>query len=358
MKLKTLELKDYRNHKEKIIHFKPKGLLILGENGSGKTNIIEAIQLLTTGKPFKAGYDREAVAHNKKYTAIKGTIQKRGQEKDIRIGILIKKSSKYENASSKKVKINGQSKRIGSLAETVNSVLFSPLDMDLLTGSPSNRRSYLNDILEQSDKEYKKAIRDYKKARRQKNKILEIFQETGKGTSQLEYWNEKLLDLGTKIQAARRKLIDYLNENINQKLNQIDLNLQVKVYYDINPISEERLEKYYSKEIAATTSLIGPHRDDFKLMQEELDLSRYASRGQQRTLILCLKLCELEYLETSTGEKPILLLDDIFSELDEAHRKVLQELIGKQQTIITATERPQGFSSFPELILKKSNTSN
>ncbi len=359
MNIKHLELKNYRNHSDLKIDFDQKITLITGLNGSGKTNIIEALHFLSTGKPFRARYDRDVIHHTKNFATIKGLVKKREQEKPkkIGIGILIKKSPKYENSSSKKVKIDGKSVRISDLSKITNTVLFSPLDMDLLISSPSNRRNFLDNILEQSDSNYKKTTRDYKKARRQKNKILEIIQETGKALSQLEYWNKKVLNRGVEIQEKRKNLIEYFNKNLNLKLKQSDPKLDCFVEYDINKMSKERLQEYEQKEIAARTSLIGPHRDDFLLTakdrsnKKKIDLGNFSSRGQQRTLILALKLCELDYLENSKGERPILLLDDIFSELDEEHKKTLKSLVLQQQTIITATEIPEDFTSFPEIKL-------
>jgi DNA replication and repair protein RecF len=173
-------------------------------------------------------------------------------------------------------------------------------------------------------------------------------QETGKGESQLEYWNEKVLSLGEGIQNKRENLIDFFNENLNSKLEQSKSNLRAKAVYDVNRMSKERLEDYRLKEIGAGTSLIGPHRDDFRLAENGFDLSSYASRGQQRTLILALKLCELEYLEKVTERKPILLLDDIFSELDERHRSTVKCLVSGHQTILTSTEITKDFEDFPK----------
>ncbi|MBD3365796.1 DNA replication and repair protein RecF [candidate division WWE3 bacterium] len=375
MYLKHLQLTNYRNHEDKKLVFDAAGKLIVGPNGSGKTNIIEAINFLATGKPFRAGYDREVIMHGKSLAAIKAQViegisqeekearaipedqetpaghqetPQKNENKPITIGIGIQKSDKYENASSKKVKINGKSTKIGSLAEKVNTVLFSPLDMNLLTNSPSTRRNFFDDVLEQASKEYKKARRDFRKARRQKNKILEIIRETGKGHSQLDYWNKKVLEMGQVIQENRKKLAEYFNDQMDSHLETLDPSLECTFVYDANLINQERLEIYAEKELAAGTSLIGPHRDDFYLEQEKIsNLADYASRGQQRTLILTLKLCVLEFLEGVVGKKPILLLDDIFSELDETHRGVLENLVRSQQTILTATEVPKGFESFP-----------
>lgn len=358
MKIKILQLQNYRNYKEETFNFDPEVTLIIGPNGSGKTNVIEAVNMVATGKPFRTGYDREIIRHEEQIATIRAKVTGRGtqtkkaeEHKTHRIGIALQKSEKYANTSGKKVKIDGKSKRISALSEYFNTVLFSPLDMDLLTGSPSGRRIFLDNILSQSSKEYREALSDFTKARRQRNKVLELIRETGGGQVQIKYWNERFLSLGQKIHEERKALIGYLNEELGTKLTKADKELRAQTRYEDSPLTKARLEEYYPKEVAAGTSLIGPHREDFALMDGGLDLANYSSRGQQRTLILVLKLCELEFLESKLGHKPVLLLDDIFSELDEEHRKTLKNLVHSQQTILTATDIPKGFETSPRIIL-------
>jgi len=353
MVLKQLKLKNYRNHLERTFSFDEKVTLIVGPNGSGKTNILEAIHLLSAGKPFRAIYDRDVITHSKDSTTIKGILKKENKEsKEIRVGILIEKNQKYKNASTKRIKINGKGVRVGIVAQFSNSVLFSPLNMALLTSPPSVRRHFLDDVLNQTEESYKKALRDYTKARRQKNRVLEIVRETGKGEMQLDYWNEKMFQLGSEIQEKRKHLIEYFGQNLNDKVETMNSNLIVDVEYSISPISKERLEVYKKKEVAAGTSLIGPHRDDFLLTYNNMNVGNYASRGEQRTLILGLKICEFNYIEKTVGESPILLLDDIFSELDEDHRAALSSIVQRQQTILTSTEIPKGFEDSPRINLR------
>ena len=349
MILKQLELINYINYLDKSLSFDENVTLIVGPNGAGKTNILEAIYLLSTGKPFRATYDRDVITHSKDSATIKGVIKR--ESKEIRVGIQIEKNPKYKNTSTKRIKINGKSVRVSTVSQFSNSVLFSPLNMDLLTASPSTRRHFLDDVLNQTDENYKAALRDYTKARRQKNRILEIVRETGKGGSQLDYWNQKMLQVGGEIQGKREHLIKFFRGNLNDKIKIMDLSLTVDIEYNISSLNKKRLEEYYRREIAAGTSLIGPHRDDFSITQKGKNVGNYASRGQQRTIILCLKICELEYIEKTVGERPLLLLDDIFSELDEDHRSTLRKIVGRQQTILTATEVPKGFENNPVINL-------
>lgn len=358
MYIKQLELTNYRNHKNLTLEFSDKITLITGENGSGKTNIIEAINLLSTGKGFKAGFDKETIDYQKETATIKGLIIKEAPNEvktELRIGVMIQKLNEEGNKSSKTVKINGKSTRIGALSNNFNTVLFSPLEMNLLVNGPSQRRAFLDTLLSQGDDEYKRNLSDYIKVRRQRNKVLENIRETGAGYAQLKFWNERLIKRGEAIQAKRKDFFEHLNKNINKVIQKVDPKIETTVKYIINPAIEEKLAFYEPREVAAATTLLGPHRDDFIFTSEKYgqnqDLSKYASRGQQRTLILSLKLCELNYLEKKLVEKPVLLLDDIFSELDENHKNALEKVIFDQQTIITSTEKPNSYKNSPVISL-------
>ncbi|MBP8960770.1 DNA replication and repair protein RecF [Patescibacteria group bacterium] len=344
MQITKLELINYRNHKNLSMEFAENTTLIIGGNGSGKTNIIEAINMLSTGKGFKASFDREVINYKEKSSTIKGNITRETNDdtlkKEIKMGILIQKDQDESNKSIKTAKINGKPLKIGNLSNSFNTVLFSPLEMNLLVNGPSKRRDFLDTILFQRDDAYKKDLSNFTKVRRQRNKILETLREKGSGYAQLKFWNEKLIQHGKSLQEKRKQFFEYINDHINDVIKKIDPNIETKVKYLINPALEEKLVLYQQKEIFAGATLVGPHRDDFIFTSKEYgetqDFSKFASRGQQRTLILALKLCELSYLEQRIGEKPVLLLDDIFSELDEKHQMALKNVIGEQQTIITS----------------------
>ncbi|HDQ15639.1 MAG TPA: DNA replication/repair protein RecF, partial [Bacteroidetes bacterium] len=356
MHIKTLELTNYRNHKNLALDFSKDITLITGENGSGKTNIIEAINLLSTGKGFKSSFDKETICYEEKSATIKGVVIKEAEnseETEVRIGVMIEKTEDITNKSIKTVKINGKPARIGALSDNFNTVLFSPLEMNLLVNGPSQRRDFLDTLLSQGDSEYKKNLSDYTKVRRQRNKVLETIRETQAGYAQLKFWNERLVNYGKDLQKKRNEFFEYLNANINETVQKVDVKIKTQVKYLINPALEEKLENIQEREIAAGTTLIGPHRDDFMFTSveygENQDLAKYASRGQQRTLILGLKLCELNYLRERIKDKPVLLLDDIFSELDENHRKAVEELVYSQQTIITSTDKPLEYKDLPRI---------
>jgi DNA replication and repair protein RecF len=355
MILEELSLKNYRNHQKLDLNPDPELTIITGSNGTGKTNIIEATNLISTGKPFRARRQTEAIQHDKDAAFIQATLkdQQNPETKPAKIGISIGRSDKNPNLVVKKVKINGKPQSISSLGEKFTTVLFSPLDMDLLIRGPSTRRDFWDNVLSQTNPVYSKALRNYTKARRQRNKVLEGIRDSGGGYAQLKYWDEKVLFHGREIQKERTSFVNYVNDRINQDLRKIDPTLETRIKYEVNLILEEKLEKIQPKEIAAGTTLIGPHRDDFALIREERDLADFASRGQQRTLILALKMSELGYLREKGNASPMLLLDDVFSELDEQHKETVREMTKEQQTIITATEVPQGYAHHKTVTLDK-----
>ena len=344
MFLDRLALTNYRNHKDLKVEFSSEISLITGLNGSGKTNILEAIHFLSTTKSFRAKYDIDLITHNEDFALVKAKIKKNGTTEDLEIQVV--KSKKDDNRSVKKVKFNNVSKKLSSFTSKFTTVLFSPESLNIITGSPSLRRNYLDSIFFQVDESYKKDSSLYKKALKQRNKVLELISLRGQGQSQLPYWNEKILTLGNKIQEKRVELFSFLKEFLGKDGKDL-----YKVTYDKNIISSQKVDDYYIKELAAKRTLVGPHLDDFMMYSSEGELDQFGSRGQQREAIFILKLAEIGFLQAYTGEKPVLLLDDIFSELDNIHREKVLSLVNEQQTIITSAENVR--ESFHHVLLDK-----
>ncbi len=337
MKLINLALTNFRNHKKFKIKFDEKITLITGKNGSGKTNILEAIHLLSTSKSFRAGYDKEMINHDSDFTRIDAETSNGDRSK---LEMIITKSTNFENASSKKVKINGVTKTIYNFCEKTKTVLFTPEDIELITGSPSQRRKYIDLVLFQTGIEYKRASNVYSKALRQRNKLLEMINEQNVGQGQIDYWTDKVLENGMIIQNKRDEFFTFLKEAIKEHGAGLSGKDQVVfgINYKKNQIDEKRLDLYKEKEIMAKSTLVGPHRDDFEITMNNLDISAFGSRGQQRSAVLALKLGEVDYFTQFLYEQPVLLLDDIFSELDKNHREAVMKVMNGQQTIITSTE--------------------
>lgn len=318
--IKTIKLTDFRNFKRKSFEFSDKITVIVGPNASGKTNILEALYLLSTGKSFKARIENEMVKYNEELARVKS---------DSLEVVLTKGDNGWPR---KKMLVNGVPKRLIDFAGNFKIVLFGPWDMDLVTESPSLRRNFLDSVLSQVDREYRRSILSYEKGLRQRNRLLFRIREEGISRSQLLFWNQLLIKNGDYVSNKRQEFIEYVN-------SQPGLNDQVfKLEYDKSPISEGRLEQYKEEEVAAATTLVGPHRDDFIFKQDKRELSSFGSRGEQRMAVLWLKIAELNFIEEKTTERPTLLLDDIFSELDHEHRSVVMGIAKKQQTIITTAD--------------------
>jgi len=335
MLIKNLTLQNFRNHKILGINFDDNLTFIYGENGLGKTNILEAIHLLSTTKSLRSEYDKDLILHNQIFLRIKSEIE--NTEDKYNLELTVERSNDFNNKSSKKVKVNQVAKSVSTFSGILKSVIFTPADLDLIFSTPSSRRKYLDLIFYQISYTYKKSILEYTKALKQRNKLLEIIKETGRGKEQLDFWTEFLIIEGTKIQKERDEIFNFLNENINSLNEKFELNnFEIKFVYIKNEISKENFEVYSQKEFILCTTLIGPHKDDFEIQMNRKDISQFGSRGQQRMALTALKILELDFIYKKTGEKPILLLDDIFSELDEKHKKAILKIIKEQQTIITS----------------------
>lgn len=337
MLISKLRLTDFRNFKKKELSFSPEITLIIGPNASGKTNILESLFFLATGKSFKAKIEEEMVNYDKDLARVKGRIKTDGTTVDLE-GILTRGmvdigAARPEKIARKRLLVNGVAKRLIDFAGNFKVTVFGPWDLDLVTESPSLRRKFLDTVLSQVDREYRRASLSYEKGLRQRNRLLFRIREEGISRGQLLFWDKLLVKNGDYISLKRQEFIDFANAT--GALNKQKFTLE----YDRSPISEARLEQYAEEEVAAATTLVGPHRDDFTFKKKEgRDLSRYGSRGEQRMGVLWLKLAELAFVEHKTGERPTLLLDDIFSELDDAHREVVMQTSNSQQTIITTAD--------------------
>lgn len=350
MKIKNIDLHHYRNHLKKNVEFEDTVTVIFGPNGSGKTNILEAIYLLATGRSAKSRYDKDLINHESTFCSIQAKVATVREDLDLEIQVIANENG--NNIAIKRTKVNQVSRTLQHLIGLFNAVLFTPQDIDLVIGSPNDRRKFIDNILIQTDISYKKQLSDYNKALRQRNKLLEMINETNTGQDQLNFWTEKILSYGQNIQQKRQTLLTCLNQQCFEYIHILDgPESNLEILYKKNEINQERLEKHKYNEIAAKTTLVGPHRDDFEMRFNEYNLADFGSRGQQRTVVLSIKLAEVDYFETQTNERPVLLLDDIFSELDEHHRIKVLETINKQQTIITLAEEPEGLGLSNKTIL-------
>jgi DNA replication and repair protein RecF len=350
MQISNLELANFRNHKNLTINLDNPIIYIFGSNGIGKTNILEAIYLLSSTKSLRSQYDKDMILFDEKFLKLKAKIIKDDDEKELEL--IIQSKTDFNNLSTKTCRINQLPKSISFFAGTLKSVIFSPSDLELITGSPATRRKYLDSVLYQTSSSYKKDILEYTKALKQRNKLLETISETKRGYDQLPFWNDKMISTGSRIQQERNRFIDFLNLEFNSNLkNKLHRNYQISFRYHVSEISEERFSHYEKAELASMHTLIGPHKDDFEIFLGHEKISEFGSRGQQRMGIIIQKKLEAEFIFKESGTRPILLLDDIFSELDASNNNSILEMIPNQQTIITSVEvLPQIKKFDPKLI--------
>ncbi|MGI5827707.1 MAG: DNA replication/repair protein RecF [Patescibacteria group bacterium] len=342
MQLKNLQLFNFRSHKQKNFTFTKEVTTFVGPNATGKTNILEAVTLLALGKSFRADKDEEMITFEEEFGRISGEVEDESLEVVLTHG-----TWQGKPVAKKRFVVNGVGKRRKDFMGRLKVVLFEPQDIQLVVGSPGHKRAYLDFVLSQIDWEYDRSLLSYQKGLRQRNKLLSAIAEGKAHENQLEFWNRLLIKNGEILRKKRDEYVTFLNTYCSsaQFREIMDRNLEDIPYftfiYDPSTISPERLLKYHQAEIASSRTLIGPHRDTFSIFQQnhkKRDLATYGSRGEQRMGVLALKMGELEFITQKTGKRPLLLLDDIFSELDKNHQKMVLNIITKQQTLIATTE--------------------
>lgn len=343
MEIKNLYLTNFRNYKKREFAFSPQANLVVGPNTSGKTNLLEAIFLLSFGSSPRATLDREMIRQPPEASLAKGGgvefasvlgRTERDAARELEVQLIASKSS--PTLTTKKFKINGVAKRLSDFLPEFHIVLFSPEDLNLVIGNPELRRRFLDFALANIDPRYRRAAIEYEKVRKRRNRLLERVNAGDAKESELAFWDAKLLEFGIFLQDERKKFFDEINGLLHIS--------GFALHYLISGLTAERLREFRSREIAAETTLIGPHRDDFafaiaqwrsEVRDQRLgnwrDLAALGSRSEQRRAVLALKKAELEFAEKKIGDRPILLLDDIFSELDEENRTRVSNFLNEGQ---------------------------
>ncbi len=390
MRLKHLSLTNFRNYVRLDLDLANPITLLQGDNAQGKTNLLEAIYYLATASSPRARTDRELInwlANEEPLPFARLDAQLEGDDapREVRIALLVKPPNRLQ----KEIRINGVTRRALDLIGQVKAVLFMPEDIDLIAGSPDARRRYLDATISQLDRRYYQSLQVYERVLSQRNSLLRRLRDRRGDSQQLDFWDQRLMAEGANLIARRLKIVAQWNDllqDLHPRLTGGGERLRL-LYRSSLPLREEgglgahfqlplqmpgsastaagaealsaadlkslfrrQLEAQQAEEIERGLTLSGPHRDDLRFLVGGVDMCIYGSRGQQRTIAISLKLAEMELIRAETGQEPILLLDDVMSELDEERRRYLMDVIdAQQQVIVTATD----LTSFAPSLLQR-----
>ena len=335
MYIKEIKLNNFRNYKQLDLNLNKNINIIYGNNAQGKTNILESIFLCSFGKSFRTNKEKEMIMFNENNLIVEIFYQKKDRDGKIKIEI----------GEKKQIYLNGvKIKKLSELLGNINIVIFTPDDINILKDGPANRRRFLDMMIGQLRPNYVYNLNMYIKTIEQRNNYLRQIREENKPEEMLEIWDEKLADYGEKIFNYRNEFIEKISKKINKIHGEItDDKEKLKIEYVSNCENKEDYLKLLKErrklDIIKGFTTKGVHRDDFMIYINDKEVSTYGSQGQNRTVILSLKLSELNVVYEEIGEYPILLLDDFMSELDEERRKNFLNNIKNTQVILTGTEK-------------------
>ncbi len=342
MQIDRLELTNFRNFPKLGLNLSSGLNLLIGPNAQGKTNLLEALHYLSTTRSFRGSRDGDLIGFDQPFARLAA--------EQVEIAL---------QPGEKTLKLRGKLSRAAEVLGELRSVLFSPEDMVLLSGPPQGRRAFLDQLISLIDRKYLLTLISYHKTLKQRNRLLWQIREFGRGQDELASWDELLLRDGAQLLFRRSEVVAKLQGELAEISPSLFDGPTAKLKYLTKVSSAEPTVRGFTAalgrslsdtreaEIKAATSLTGPHRDDFEVTLSTHNLGRFGSRGQQRAAILGLKLAEVSLNESELGSRPILLLDDVLSELDEAHQARLLQEVTKQQTVLSATST----DLFPKAVL-------
>lgn len=343
MKINKIELQNYRNYSNQVVEFSDGLNLLIGKNAQGKTNLVEAINFCSIGRSFRTSKDKELIQFNQDRARIYLELEKASGKSKIEVII--------SNSQKKIVRINSYSiLRMGELMGELNCVLFSPDNLKIVKDGPQDRRRFLDIDLSQLSKVYFYNLLKYEKILMQRNKLLKTCSDKVVARNGIEVWNEQLSQVGARIIFERQKFIEALSNIVSEIHKKLTNNKEfLAISYDgiVGKSVDDIYRKFYDsltqsidKDINLGYTSVGPHRDDIKIICNSIDARTYGSQGQQRTVALSLKLAELEFFKLEKNEYPVLILDDVLSELDDERARLLLDCTDHIQTILTGTQFP------------------
>ncbi|MFM9106687.1 MAG: DNA replication/repair protein RecF [Chloroflexota bacterium] len=371
MHLTRLELEQFRAYERLDLRLQPAGLRLHGANASGKSSLLEAIVMLATTRSPRSGSDRETIRWGSgqefgvaPFARLLATVERR--DGPVEIEIRLQGDTDRAGVARKSIRINGRPSRASDAVGQLKAVLFSPEDVSLASGSPSGRRRHLDLSISQTSGAYLRALSRYGRVLEQRNGLLRALQKERAApgaphvAGQLAFWDAELLDHGSVVTACRALAIARLSAFADERFRSVTggsgLDLAYLPGLGGEPVASDRefehlrlavrrrfeaeLERRRGEEIRRGVSVVGPHRDDFAFRSGGVDLGVYGSRGQQRLAVISLKLAETALMAELAGEPPVLLLDDVMSELDPVHRRMLEHAAGSvaAQVIVTGTD--------------------
>lgn len=376
MLIKHLSLTQFRMFKQLDAEFTRGTTILVGSNAQGKTSILEAIYYLTGANGVQATHDRELInldslQEENPFARIVAEVESHSREQSIEIRLALQTiGSQNHHRLRKDVLVNGVKRRVSELAGIFNAVLFLPRDISVVEGSPGNRRNFLDASLSQAIPSYANSLSEYRKVISQRNALLKQLRDHRGKPKQLDFWDQRMCEHGSLIMAERAGALNELGvfaSQIHAELSRHQEQLELLYLPKYDPTREgddqirmpigsdvpkttfdrqtlidglsNKLQAIRSHEIQRGVSILGPHRDDFQFCVNGVDLGTYGSRGQNRTALLALKLAEIQWLKDRTGEWPVLLLDEVLSELDVERRSdLLERLKSAPQSLLTAAD--------------------
>jgi DNA replication and repair protein RecF len=345
MPVRNLTLSGFRSYEQLHIDFGDGPHVVVGRNAAGKTNLVEALVVLSSGRSHRSSTDTEMVRWGSEFARAAVVVESDGRSEELEVVVYAKGGS----GARKRIRVNGVNRRATALQPILRAVLFAPEDMLLIIGSPSLRRNLLDALVAQREPTAAAVMSTYQRALTQRNSLLRRIREEEAGRAELSYWDAAILENGSRILDWRHETLAAMagplagaHREIAPEETSLTLRYVSNVVPELSETNEDalrrRLRETADKEVWNGATLVGPHRDDLTFESDGRELTAFASRGQQRTAILALKLAELDLLTRLDGRPPLLLLDDVFSELDPERRAHLVRRIGAlPQAIVTTT---------------------
>ncbi len=344
MKILSLELTNFRNYEQQTVQFEKKRNFFIGKNAQGKTNLLEAIYLLCLTKSFRTRHDKEAISFSQHQFILKGNFElENGSSKKI---VLTCSRTEGKQLSVNRKRVTRISDFIGELPVVISS----PDEYEITIGPPPERRKFFDILISQIDRRYLHYLMEYYRVIKQKSSILQQWKQTRQIDQKIiDPWNDRLAEIGAKIIQRRHNFSNELSQHLNQiyaslthSSEKLEISYQSNLAYqeldDIQTFFRQELSQSLTREIQRGLCLIGPHRDDFVFKINDKELKKYGSRGQHKTVLIALALAQFDLIFSLKQEKPIILIDDLFSELDnEREELILKKLKEKGQIFLTGT---------------------